>query len=227
MNKPSGGVLYTAINNTLNAIAPGITTALAGIPKQRNPAGDDDLYECFLYFEILHELQTQGATGFRAEPAGRPLDFKRGPGNFASTPTPFSYIAFEINNRDYEAHISTFVRTDAAMARCELDVCILDGAVRQSHPNDPDYRQVRIFIEAKYYSNDVELSLARQYVGLGHRMRGPNCFDAFVTCWGIDTSASALIQGSSRYSYNCFDNVIPGNVGALRSALAIAVASIF
>lgn len=134
------------------------------------------------------------------------LNFRRGPGNFDTAPNQFSYIEFSLNNKSYEAQVSTMVQTTATGARCELDVAIFDSNVRNRSPLEPSHRDVKLFVEAKYYSNRVDISLAREFVGLCHRMSTKTCFGTLATCAGIDTHAKALIHGRWR-RFRCHEDV--------------------
>ena len=225
MTQPLMSTMMGAISANLSSINPQLTTTLGGVTG-RPAAGTDDVYECFLLFEILQELQNCKATNIKSNPSNQPIDLRRSPGNFNSAPSKFSYISFFYDKKDYELHVSTMVQTTARNARCELDVAIFDADVRQR--SEPTHRDVKLFVEAKYYSDNIDISLAREFIGLSHRMSTKKCFGTLVTCAGIDPNAKALIQGGWR-KFRCHEDVSLNRNGLakLRSDIKSEIKQIF
>lgn len=144
----------------------------ASAPTLISSARADKLYEIFVMSCVLRALDRIGATLEARDSSDNPTDilvFRLGPGliyNPASTP---GFILIRYEGKEYELQNSLRVGGTSRVLH-ELDVCILDRRhANQCRRNqvDPNSQGVKFLAECKFYGASLDLSLGREYLGLG------------------------------------------------------------
>ncbi len=162
-------------------------------------AKNDVIYEAYLYSLIAEVLDNLGYSPV-ANPATGKFRFRRAPGKLTSTPGRFSYVEFTANRKQYELHCDTFVKTKSTGAVLELDVMI----VEQSHAThcrtagqDPEYKHIRLLLEAKYIAKGIGTGEAKAFLGIATSIHNGSCCDGLVTAGKVAPNAVTLLKGAS------------------------------
>lgn len=212
--------------NRLTAILPDAvpTTMTLSGPK---PTAGNDIYEAYLFSLIVEAAITEGySVEFKDAGGNRAtsLHLRTSPGHITSARSKagqkFTHAHLEVRNRPpLELHTGIFTVGKSRVAH-EADVLLLskDEADRCRSGNvDPQSSTALLAIEAKYYTNAVDLATAREFLGLSKDLSAKKIMFA---CTIANASAVALLAGTSTVEYD--PGVLPYRAGetSLRSFVA-------
>lgn len=187
---------------------------------------DDDLYEAYLFVLIVEAASSlgyrirfyDGSTGSLASQ----FRLRLGPGRLY-TSDPVTYALLEApNGRELELHTGVRIRGKSKVLH-EADVLLMNRSVHPEHRHDP-YRkapvgnpisdepsssQAILAVEAKYYANNIRLSLAREFLGLRSDLSSKTSM--VLVCTMAGASVRQLIASASNVEYD--RGVLPARSG--------------
>ncbi len=188
--------LLNAIQTSLgNAVVPSLTAT---------PDQIDGLFEAYIFGLLIDEARNVGAVTYGGLSGGPPLTFifRTSPAQGYITPTdPYSYAVITFNRKaSLEAHVGIYVSGRSEVSH-ECDVALLSRAEAETCRNSPDiilprHSEVLLAIECKYYTSNLRLYLARQFIGLVADLSVKDTY--FVTNSTSSTVAKLLISRGKR-----------------------------
>jgi hypothetical protein len=149
-----------------------LATIGASSPALLSSGRSDKLYEIFVMSCVLKALARLGATLEARDSADQPtptLVFRLAPGLIYSPASAPGFVLVRYEGKEFELQNSLRVGGTSRVLH-ELDVCILDRShAIQCRLNevDPVSSNVKFLAECKYYGASLDLSLGREYLGLG------------------------------------------------------------
>lgn len=184
-----------------------------------------DLYEAFLFGAVVSAAESEGAHIWFKDVHGQQqtqLTFRTSPGYISSRAHPYSHAELVFPNRpQLEVHLGVRVAGNSHVAhecdvsvikKAEADRCRAVGALPRS-------TQLILALEAKFYTANLPLGLARAFLGLRTDLGNRDVrFVANIS----SPSIAALLAARSPASWH--ENVVPDNTykldGALRQVFA-------
>lgn len=172
-----------------------INSALGGIPSnyQIRSSQDNDIFEGYIFALLLEEADKVGArVELRDTLSGTPpttCKFPTSP-SFIKSNDPYTYAIISFPGRrkpTLEAHVGIYV-SGHSKVRHECDVALLYQTeaenCRANHRSTskitlPRSSKLILAIECKYYDSNLNISLARSFVGLDKDLGVKNAY--FVT----------------------------------------------
>lgn len=206
---------------SLQANLPGAlpTTMTAAGPK---PTAGNDLYEAYLFGVVIEAARAlRYDVAFRnAVGTATNLHLRRSPGRISNSGAPgpmFTHAELSVGVRPaLELHTGVVIVGRSKVPH-EADVLLLpktDADRCRSANVDPPSGAARLVIEAKYYTNPVNLGTARGFLGLSKDLSAKKV--AFA-CTVADAASTALLAGTPSVEYDI--GVLPSRNGeaSLRS----------
>ena len=199
--------LLTEIRGALgSSITPSLHAGSAG----------SDLFEAYIWALLIRAARLEGATvTYETVYNEQPVEFffRTSPGHIYSTANPYTHAVLTFDGSPpLEAHVGIRVRGKSGVLH-ECDVAVLYEAEAQHcriSEADPRSSKVLLAIEAKFYSANLSLGLARAYLGLTSDLSVKEpCFVANIS----SVSVAKLLAARTR---NWQDNVVPDSQGASR-----------
>lgn len=146
------------------------------VPAAGSSAKVYDLYEAFLLGLVVRAARRVfGAQAVWYETAGTGVtdDVRRlrtSPGPiYTSAVHGYSHAVLEVDSdRRLEAHVGIYVAGSSNVPH-EVDVAVMEQAEAnraRAERIDPRSSQLLVALEAKYYSNNLPISIGREYLGL-------------------------------------------------------------
>ncbi len=202
-------------SNLLSQLASSLGSAMPTTMSTSTPG--NDLYEAYLFGLFVGAATSSGyALEIHDEdgPASY-LHFRRSPGRLCNgrskTGHKFSHALISYPGRPaLEVHVGVKV-VGKSLVTHEADVLVLrsDVASRARVASaDPRSAKALLVVEAKYYTNAVTVSTAREFLGLRHDLSAKNM--VFVSTSADDTCA-ALLAGTPALESD--DGVLPRLAG--------------
>lgn len=174
------------------------------------------LFEAFLLGVSLEAARNVGGAVSYERASGDPATsfrFRLGPGYIYSPTDPsICHAVVSIADEEkFEIHLDVRVTGRSAVLH-ECDVLVLARAegvrCRQNHLH-PRASQAIATVEAKFYTDSIDLALAREFIGLTSDVLRSGCF---VANTGSDQVARLLAAKSREWQ----DEVTPGQPGVAR-----------
>jgi hypothetical protein len=205
-----------------------IQSALGGVvtPSLTSASAPSDLYEAYLFGQVLTAASVEGATirlaGILGPP--NPFIFRTSPGYVNSTKHNYGFAMLNFQRcPELEVHLGIRVAGHSnVLHECDISVIDRDEAelCRRSPVRlAPRSSKVCIAVEAKYYSTDLGLHLGREFLGL---MRD---FSAAASFFVFNRDAESIERLLAHKKENWEHNIVPGNaipVTRLQNALQTA-----
>ena len=159
-----------------------IDNSLGGIPSNylTGASRDFDIFEGYIFALLLEEADNVGADVLLTDNGGNTppttCTFRTGPSSITSS-DPYTYAVITFPGRrkpTLEAHIGVYI-AGKSKVRHECDIALIYQteveACRQYHRSTskialPRSFKVILAIECKYYDQDLDISLARSFIGL-------------------------------------------------------------
>lgn len=186
------------------------------------PTAGNDLYEAYLFGLVIeaasalrYDISFRNAAG-----AATNLHLRRSPGRISNSGAPgpmFTHAELSVGARPpLELHTGVVIVGRSKVPH-EADVLLLpkaDADRCRSANVDPPSGAARLVIEAKYYTNPVNLGTARGFLGLSKDLTAKKV--AFA-CTVADAASTALLAGTPSVEYDI--GVLPSRNGeaSLRS----------
>ena len=194
--------LLASIRSNLPSALP--TTMTAGGLK---PTAGNDLYEAYIFGLVIEAARTlrYQVSFHNAHGAASNLHLRRSPGRISSSGAPgplFTHAELSIGARPpLELHTGVVVVGKSKVVH-EADVLLLPtaDADRCRLTNvDPPSGAARLIVEAKYYTNPVNLGTARGFLGLSKDLSAKKVSFA---CTVADATSTALLAGTPTVEYD-------------------------
>lgn len=180
------------------------------------PTAGNDLYEAYIFGLVIEAARAlrYGVSFHNAAGVATNLHLRRSPGRISSSGVPgpmFTHAELSIGTRPpLELHTGVFVVGRSKVPH-EADVLLLpkaDADRCRSANVDPPSGTGRLVIEAKYYTNPVNLGTARGFLGLSKDLSAKKV--AFA-CTIADATSIALLAGTASVEYDI--GVLPARTG--------------
>jgi hypothetical protein len=161
---------------------------------------DHVVYECYVYalvLQVLHELNYNPRAVYLQSQtfAWRPRR-----GKVYHNPKKYSHVEFTANGKDFVLLNDIEVHCKSPGVELEVDVLILskqhfDDCLNSKPPLSPSYSELRLLLEAKHYSSDIDISVSKAFVGMCDRLRDGKCFAILVSKSGFTFGGRTLLDG--------------------------------
>jgi hypothetical protein len=174
-------------------------------------------YEAFLFVTAIRAAEKEGASVSYQQIGQGPAKqfvFRTSPGHLYSTIKPYTYAVLDFPSApSLEVHLDVRVAGKSSVFH-ECDVAVLTQQEAQRSRSErvaPRSSKVIAAAEAKFYAANLDLDLARSYIGLISDLSAKAC------CFATNiTSASVTRLLSQNQSRVWYDFVVPNSVGAQR-----------
>lgn len=205
------GALLASLQSKLPSALP--TTMTVTGPK---PTAGNDLYEAYIFGLVIEAARAlrYAVTFHNASGTATNLHLRRSPGRIVNSGAPgpmFTHAELSIGTRPpLELHTGVVIVGRSKVPH-EADVLLLpkaDADRCRSANVDPPSGAARLVIEAKYYTNPVNLGAARGFLGLSKDLSAKKV--AFA-CTVADATSTALLAGTPSVEYDV--GVLPSRVG--------------
>jgi hypothetical protein len=145
-------------------------------------AAANDRYEAFVWLLVIEAAIAEQAqvtlVHVDGTPATAPL-LRTSPGVIASQAQNYTHAVIAFPGKPLlEAHLGIHVAGKSTVTH-ECDVVVLEqeeATECRATGANPRYSSGLIFVECKYYSSNLPLRLAREFLGLCREMRAADCF---------------------------------------------------
>ncbi|KYC40821.1 hypothetical protein WA1_24675 [Scytonema hofmannii PCC 7110] len=201
-----------------------ISSLIAGSidPGYASDSKTSELYERYIFEIILGAAKNEGASIFYLDTFGnqpQSLLFRESPGQIYATDKPYTYSIIEFPGKPLlEVHVGVRVQGVSQVSH-ECDVCVLyqEEANRcRVERQEPDCSRIVIAVECKHYESELNLDLARSFIGLTSELQVEgDCY--FVS--NTNSTSVAKLLAIRRLKWE--QNMTPGsrnNVNRLRYA---------
>lgn len=191
-----------------------LTVLAAKAPALKARATIPKLYEIFILMCLVKALRSIGATfqvrDSRDIPSSK-LVFRLGPGVIYSPATTSSFILVTYKGAEYEIQNSLYVLGLSKVSH-ELDVCLIereDAQYSRRNGIDPMHTRVKFMAECKYYGDQLDLRLGREFLGLSRE------FTLRVKTIVSNVESNGIHKIMSQYKGTENFNVSPDNSDAV------------
>jgi hypothetical protein len=204
-----------------------ISSLIGGVidPGYASLRQTSELYERYVFEIILSAAKNEGASiSFLNNFGNLPqsLLFRGSPGQIYATDKPYTHAIIEFIGKPLlEVHVGLRVQGVSQVSH-ECDICILyqEEANRcRLERREPDCSKVIITVECKHYESELNLNLARSFIGLTSELQVEgDCY--FVS----NTSSASVAKLLTIRRLKWEQNVTPGSrndVNRLRYAFQI------
>lgn len=164
----------------------------------------DDYYEAYLWAETLDAAATNWTVAHVNVGSGTDFTFRMGPGKLTSS-AAYTYATLKRGPRRGELHVGIRIKGRSGvlhefdvvgLSRSAADRCRMQGV-------QPDERDTRLHIEAKFHAADLSLGTGRSIIGLG--MDCPSIHPFLVSRrQGSDTMRQLIKTYGGTYVHNGF-----------------------
>lgn len=202
----------------------GIRNRLGGSiePAFNEESQTSELYEEYIFNIILNAARNEGGSIVSLDAFGNTPQsflFRRSPGQIYTAERPYTHTVIEFPGKPLlEVHVGVRVQGISLVSH-ECDVCVLhqEEANRcRLDRQEPNCSRVIIAVECKHYEAEINLDLARSFIGLASELQVEgDCY--FVS----NTSSGSVAKLLATRRLKWEQNVTPGsrnNVNRLRYA---------
>lgn len=147
-------------------------------PGYASDTQTSDLYERYIFEIILSAARDESALVSYLDAFGnsspQSLQFRESPGQIYVADKPYTHAILEFPDKPLlEVHVGIRVRGVSKVAH-ECDVCVLyqDEADNcRIKKQEPDCSRLIIAVECKHYDSELNLNLARSFIGLASELQ--------------------------------------------------------
>ncbi len=172
---------------------------LSGRVGGRKPI-DHVVYECYIYALVLQVLSNLGYKPRTGYLQGKTFAWRPCRGKVYHNPHKYSHVEFTANGKDFVLLNDIEVCCKSPSVELEVDVLIIsrqhfENCVNTTDGSSPSHSELRLILEAKHYSSDVDISVSKAFVGMCDRLRGENCCAILVSKSGFTSGGWMLLRG--------------------------------
>jgi len=146
-------------------------------PGYSSESKTSELYVRYILEILLTAANNEGASISYQDANGNEAKsylFRRSPGQIYTKTEPFTHLVLEFPGKPLlEVHVGIMVRGVSEIAHeCDIAVLNREEANRCREIRcEPDFSQVLIAIECKHYESELDLDLARSFIGLAAELQ--------------------------------------------------------
>jgi hypothetical protein len=192
----------------------GIRSRLTGSiePAFTDESKTSELYEEYIFDILLSAPKNEEASIICLDAFGNTphsFRFRRSPGQIYAADEPYTYAVLEWTGKPLlEVHVGIRVQGISLVAH-ECDVCVLyqeEADICRTTRREPDSDKVLIAVECKHYESELNLDLARSFIGLASELKvAGDCY--FVS----NTSSASVAKLLATRRLKWEHNVNPGS----------------